>query len=285
MLKILSFFFFSIILGVAFIFTSNASGISKAYLFLERMQIGSETEMILMFSPEFDFSPGGELKITFLADIGQWCSESGSIDVVGVDSSPVDMGSWDIDVELPTISFLEATCVPGDVGEEIYDSIVVENIDELSSGISYGVKFENTPIFTTSSSVGEKKIIIELTDGILESNTEIGINLLETDGVHFTAFVSDMPTLTCTISHSNLSFGSLPRENHITIEHSLFAESNLTEGYYWAVSGQGDGTNAGLWKSTIPTSLIPSTGNTTINLVQNSGFGLNAFSVSGTVIQ
>ena len=270
----------------AFVYLSTlqASGLERAYLFIERMQVDVETEMILMFTPNSNFSSEGELTLTFLTDIGEWCLEESSLSVTGVVSSPVDMGSWSIDVELPTSGSFETTCIPGDVEEEIYDKIVVENVGGLNSGVSYGILFERSSNFTTSSLDGNKKVAIELDDGATQATIEVAINLIEADGVSLSAFVSDLSTISCVISDTNLSFGTLPRDgNYITKQHSLSIETNLVDGYYWAVFGQGDGTNAGLWKSTLPTSLIPSTGSTIINLSQNYGFGLNVSSASGNI--
>lgn len=281
------FFLASIIcscLALVSLFNVQASNLERSYLLFERMQVDVNTDMTLMFSPSTSFSSGGELTITFLTDIGEWCLAESLITVGGVDSSPVDMGSWSIDTALPTTSSLQATCVPGDVGEEVYDRIIVENIGDLDAGVSYGLLFEKSSSFTTSSIGGNKKILIELDDGETQSAREMAINLIEADGVNLSAFVSDLSTITCTISNSNISFGTLPRDgSYITRQHSLLTESNLVDGYYWAVFGQGDGTNAGLWKSTFPTSLIPSTGSTTVNLSQNYGFGLRVSSASGNI--
>ena len=72
-----------------------------------------------------------------------------------------------------------------------------------------------------------------------------------------------------------MSFGALSKDaNYATVQHTTRTSASLLEGYYWAVFGQGDGTEAGLWKSTSPTSLIPSTGSTTVNLNTSHGFGL-----------
>ncbi len=270
--------------ALVFLFNVRASGLEKTYLFLERMQVDVETEMTLMFSSTSNFSPGGQLTLTFLSDIGEWCLGESSITVVGVDSSPVDMGTWSIDTELPSSSSFQATCVPGNIEEEIYDKIVVENLGELDSGVSYGLLFEKNSNFRTSSSPGEKEILVEVNDSVNTDFSDVYINLIGSDGVSLVAYVSDLGSITCNISGTNLSFGTLPRDgNYITKEHTLSTESSLVEGYYWAVYGQGDGVNAGLWKSTLPTSLIPSTGSSTINLFQDYGFGLNVSSSSGTV--
>ena len=266
------------------LFNVQASNLERAYISFERMQIDVETEMTLMFSPSTNFSSGAELTLNFLTDIGEWCLSESSMTVLGVDSSHVDMGSWSIDTELPTTSSFQATCVPGDVEGEIYDKIIVENIGELDSEVSYGLLFEKTPSFTTSSLAGDKKVLIEVNDGETQGAIEVVVNLIEADGVDLSAFVSDLSTISCTISDTNISFGTLPRDGtYVTGQHSLSVESSLVTGYYWAVFGQGDGTNAGLWKSTLPTSLIPSTGSTTINLSQNHGFGINVNSASGNI--
>ncbi len=285
MFKLFGFFLLSIFLCLTLLFNIQASNLERAYLLLGRMQTDVQTDMTLMFSVDSDFMPGGELTLTFLSDIGQWCSEESSMDVTGVDSSSVDIGSWIIEEELPTTSSLEATCIPGDVEEEVYDRIVVENIGALDSNVSYGLFFEENTNFTTSSSSGDKRILVELEDGENIAISQIYINLIDSDGVSLVAFVSDSGTITCNISETNISFGILPRDgSYITQGHTLSTESSLVDGYYWAVYGQGDGVEAGLWKSTLPTSLIPSTGSSTIDLSQNYGFGLNVTSSSGTVI-
>ncbi len=285
MFKLFGFLLLSILLCFTLLFNTQASSLERAYLFLGRMQVDVETEMTLMFVTESDFVSGSELTLVFLSDIGEWCLEESSLNVIGISSSPVDLGSWSIEEALPSTSSLEAICIPGDVEEEIHDRIVVENVGELDSGVSYGLFFEESSNFTTSSLTGNKKILVELDDGENTAGLEIYINLMGSDGVNLLAFVSDVGTITCNISETNLSFGNLPRDgSYITKGHTLSTESSLVEGYYWAVYGLGDGENAGLWKSTLPTSLIPSTGSTTINLSQDYGFGLNVTSSSGTVV-
>jgi hypothetical protein len=262
----------------------SAATFNKAYLFFERMQTDSQTGMVLMFTPSSNFVSSGELKITFLSDIGEWCIDSAPIVVTGVGSSAVDIEGWQIDEALPTETSLEATCVPGDPIGDVYDSIVVQNIGDLTMDTAYGIRFDENANFKTSSTQGTKEILIELDDGLDYASKIIAINLVESDSVSFSAFVSDIGTITCNISTSNISFDILPRSgSYTTRQHSLSTESSLVNGYYWAVYGQGDGTNAGLWKSTVPTSLIPSTGTTTINLSQNQGFGLRANSSSGVI--
>ncbi len=293
MLKPLGYFLLSTIVVAilsVFFFTDKfftdieASNLNRAYLFFERMQIDSESSMVLMISPDTDFESGGVLTITFLTDIGEWCLDDSTMQVEGAGSSPVDISPWDIDFALPTESSFEGICIPGDPAEEVHDSIVVQNLGEMDAGLNYGLRLDESEDFRTSSIPGTKRILIELNDGINSSSEEIAVSLTSSDSVSFSAFVSDISTITCSISESNISFGSLPRDgNYVVEQHFLETQSNLAEGYYWAVFGQGDGSEAGLWKSTVPTSLIPSTGNTTIDLSANLGFGLNVSSSSGTI--
>ncbi len=258
----------------------SASSIDEAYLFFERMQVGKQTEIVLMFTPTSSFESGGTLSINFMDDPGEWCLDSAPLVAVGTDFSAVDIAGWEIGEELPTSGGnLTASCVLNG-----HDQIVIEDIGELEAGVSYGVRILKNSDFQTSSVVGEKEVIIEMDDGIVSGSKQLGVNLIESDSVVVSAHVSDVNTLTCNIPSSDVEFGTLSRGgSYTTKQHTLSATSSHPSGYYWAVYGKGNGTQAGLWKSTTPTSIIPSTGSTTINLTNNPGFGLKVSSPSGTV--
>ncbi len=285
MLKILKYFLFVacvfFVNSLVFLsFNVNASSIDETYLFFERMQVGEETEIVLMFTTTSAFDSGGTLSIKFMDDPGEWCLGSASLVAVGADSSAIDIAGWEIDEELPTSGgTFAASCVLNG-----YDQIVIEDIGELEAGKSYGVRILKNSNFQTSSVVGEKEVIIEMDDGTISGSQQLGVNLIESDSVVVSAYVSDVNTLTCNIPSSDVEFGTLSRGgDYTTNQHTLSATSSHSSGYYWAVYGKGNGTQAGLWKSTTPTSIIPSTGSTTINLTNNPGFGLRVSSPSGTV--
>lgn len=265
---------------VFFNLSVNAGDIEETYLFFERMQVGKETEMILMFTPNATFESDGVLTINFMDDPGQWCLEPSALIAVPTDSSAVDISNWEIGEELPTHDgSLVASCTSNG-----HDQIIIENVGELESGTSYGVKILKNSNFQTSSVVGEKEVVINMDDGNISGSKQLGVNLIESDSVVVSAYVSDVNTLVCTIPSSDVEFGTLSRGgNYATKQHTLSTSSSHPNGYYWAVYGKGNGTQAGLWKSTIPTSIIPSTGSTTINLSNNPGFGLRVSTPSGNV--
>ncbi len=269
------------VLSKTVFFVAQASALEESYLFLERMQTNVETEIIFMFTPTSDFLLGTELEIVFEEDdFGAWCEENVSLAVEGVDSSAVDITGWEIDFALP--GEMTASCITGDVATS--DKIVISNIGQLSSGSSYGVRILKNSGLTTSPVTGRKNIVVTLNDGENFNTQSLAFTLIASDSILVSASVADVSTISCGISHTSRSFGTLPKDGSVrTVQHTVSSTTSLTKGLYWAVYGQGDGINAGLWKSAPPASLIPSTGTTTINLGQTHGFGLSASASRGVV--
>lgn len=268
----------------SFRLNTKASSLGEAYIFFERMQINKETGFILLLTPSQDFTSGTDeriLRIDFPATGGQWCQTDGvGLPISGIETSQINIESWEINTILP--GDLEAKCRQGDTEENDY--IEITGIGNLTGGLGYGVFIGSDGNLKTGPTIGTNQITMILSEGSYSESITFNVNLSASDQVAVSAVVSGINTITCSISHNTRSFGTLTRDGtYKTTQHNLSSTSNLTKGFYWAVFGQGDGSEAGLWKSTSPTSLIPSTGSTTVNLLENEGFGLSVVSPRGVV--
>jgi len=269
----------SIFFGIPILRNVQASTLGETYVFFERMQVNKETELIILVTPSSDFDTDSEIVISFSGEAGDWCRSASSLSVEGVDSSAVDMGTWSIDEAIPGDT-LVANCSIG-----ISDSITISGIDALSEGVGYGFRIFKDSAFMTSVSTGAHSMNVVLSDTLHSESIFVDFTLIASDAVTVSADVADVSTITCGISDSEISFLALSKgTSYSTVQHTISTNtSDSTPGYYWAVYGLGDGSEAGLWKGTIPTSLIPSTGSSTINLVSNAGFGLVVTSPAGTI--
>ncbi len=271
-LSLLNYFFFDQV---------KASDLKEGYLFLGDMEAGKQTNMTLLLTPSSDFtSPTEEriLRITFPGESGDWCQANDSfLNVTGVDSSPVDIADWSIETSLP--GTLSGKCYQDEGG----DFIEIIGIGNLSASVKYGLQIDRTPDFLLSSS-GNYTLPVQLYEGLYLESKNMIIYVSESASVSVSANILDISTITCTLSHSALSFGTLPKNgDYLTVQHTARTSARDLEGYYWAVFGQGDGVEAGLWKSTPPTSLIASSGSSTLDLSLNEGFGLTVASPYGEV--
>ncbi len=263
---------------------AKASSLGESFIYFSRMQEGQQTEILTLLTPRTNFnSPNQEriLKIIFSGSKGEWCKvDGGLLDVKGIESTVIDISNWSIDTPFPAQGEgLEAKCFKHTGG----DYIEIRNVGSLVSNTRYGLEIASSPNFSLKS-VGNHLVSLQLIEGTKVETITLSIPITLGDSPLVTAYVIDTSTISCTLSHSSLSFGTLPKnDSYISIQHTAVTSANFTEGYYWAVYGQGDGNEAGLWKSTSPTSLIPSSGNTTLNLNNVDGFGLTVASSNGTV--
>jgi len=266
------------------LFDTKANSLGSTYLFFERMEVNQETGILLMITPTTDFESGSSLKITFQDSYAQWCENVVNLNAVGVDSSGVDIAGWSIQSPLVHSGLgFDTVCNPGDENSGIAGHILVENIDVLTANTSYGLKIEKNPALRTTTQLGKQLISVELSKDLYFERAETSIFLVPEDTPLISAVVSNTSSLSCQISHSNLNFGTISKDAFTTTQHTLSITAAQVEGVYWGVYGQGNGVDAGLWKSTVPQSLIPSTGSTTVNLSNSGGFGLFVASASGTI--
>jgi hypothetical protein len=284
--EILLIFFFCFLLILPFLLkTTKANSLGEGYLFLERTQTNTATGMTGMFTPSTDFNTETrELRIIFPESEGAWCkdvtSTVGNLTIAGVTTSPVDQGDWNIGAALP--GTLVATCNQGGIGENDYISIT--GIGSLTGGTSYGFEIDvDGAVFKTGVNDGSNLISYQLIQGEKIETITFSIALLSDDQVTVSAEVSEADTITCTLSTSALNMGTLFRGGaYITGGMSLTTES--TSGFYWAVYGQGDGTNAGLYTSEGIGDLLSSQGvEGEVNLLAGEGFGMLANSSQGYV--
>ncbi len=252
---------------------SKASSLGETYLFFEKIKTNEASEMILLLTPSSNFHSTEEdrtIRITFSGGSGDWCQTGDPLSVSGVLTSAVDIGDWSIDEELPADVTFTASCNQSSSG----DYIEITDIDTLDSGVGYGLKIDKDgTIFKTSSTVGGHLIIVQLVEGMNTESTAFSIDLLTDDQVVVTAEVSSADTITCSLSTNAVNIGTLYRGGAYTTA-DMYIQADSTSGFYWALYGQGDGNEAGLYDSESE-DLLSSLGvEGRVDLHQGSGFGL-----------
>ena len=259
---------------------SSAYSFNQTYLFFERMQIGVETGMILMFTPMSNFDDSEiekTLRIYFPpgeTEDYEWCLQNeGVLGVTGTLESPVNFGDWSIDYVLPGGEDLEAVCYQGPEGG--MDYIEITGIGDLTSGDSYGLEIaENEDVFKTGLSSGGNLISLQLFEGEKSATISFEVNLLTSDEILIEAYVSEADTITCTVG-DNVNLGVLFLGGaYVTGSHSLDNETSGS-GFYWAVRGEGNSVTPGLVHQNNSDAVLSSLGNgDTVSLVSEEGFGL-----------
>ncbi len=284
-----------IVLTICFVllfpaFTSKAGALAASYLYLSRIQSNingssATVEYVLAIDTGQTIPSGGTVTISFPdADDAGWCRTVGALTVTGVSSSTADYAAtnWAIDAIMPNSgTALAAVCAQGS-GASSVDKITISNVGTLTAGTTYGVKITNgsaAGVIGTASAAGEHDVTVEAKNGATIDSSTFGLYLVASDTVVVSATVAAVPSVTCSISTSAVSLGSLyPGGSYATVNHTVSTTtSTTTSGYYWAAYGEGNGSSdAGLWKSTATTYLIASTGSGTIGLtgVNAEGFGM-----------
>lgn len=272
------------------IFVSRAGSLASVYLYLSRIQVNingtapNTVEYVLAINTGQTIPTGGTITISFPdADDTYWCKTAGALTVTGVASSAADLATtnWAIDTALPTSGTLSATCTQG-TGASSVDQIIITNVGALTAGTTYGVKIANgsaAGVIATDDTAGDHEVTVEAQSGATIDSSTFKVNLIANDTVVITAAVSAVPSVSCSIGSNSVNLGSLyPGGSYSTGTHTITTSTaTTTGGYYWAAYGTGDGsTDAGLWKSTATTYLLPSTGSATIDLrgISTEGFGM-----------
>ncbi len=278
-------------------FSSKANALSAVYFYLSRIQAninGSSAtiEYVLAVDTSQTIPSGGTVTITFPDnDDANWCRTAGSLTVTAVASSIADLATtnWAIDSALPDSgTALSAACTQGS-GSSSVDTITISNVGALTGGTTYGVKLANgtaAGVLGTDDTAGEHEVTVETKNGATIDSGTFKLYLVSNDTVTVSATVSSVPSVNCTISTNSVNLGSLyPGGSYSTITHEISTStSTTTSGYYWAAYGHGDSsTDAGLYKSSATTYLIPSTGSSTIDLtgVGAEGFGMTVSDPDG----
>ena len=270
-------------------FKSNAGALAALYLYLSRIEANvagstEQLEIVLAIDTSQTIPTGGTVKLYFPdADDAMWCRTAGSLTVAAVTASAADESgtNWDIDSGLPTSGTLTATCSQGS-GASSVDTITISNVGTVTAGTTYGVKLTNgsaAGVIGTDDTSGEHEITVEAKNGATIDSSTFKVYLIANDTVVVSATVSSVPSVNCSISTNTVNLGSLyPGGSYATGTHTITTStSTTTSGYYWAAYGEGDGsTDAGLYKSSVTTDLLASTGSTTIALtgVDSEGFGM-----------
>lgn len=271
-------------------FQSRAAALTNLYVYLSRIEANiagsTETlEIILAIDTTTTIPTDGTVTMYFPdADDGMWCRTAGALTVTAVTASAADLATtnWAIDAGLPTTGTLSADCTQGS-GASSVDTITISNVDALTAGTTYGVKLANgssAGVIGTDDTTGAHEITVEAKSGATIDSSTIKVSLISNDTVVVSATVSATPSVNCTISANTVDLGTLyPGGSYATAStHTIGTDtSGTTAGYYWAAYGQGDGsTDAGLYKSTANTYLLPSTGSGTVDLTGagSEGFGI-----------
>ena len=286
MKKVRLFLTFSLVLFAILFFShflvirSSAYSFNQTHLFLERMQIGVETGMVLMFTPMSDFDDSGiekTLRIYFPkgeTEDYEWClQDEGVLSVAGASESPVDVGDWSIGEALPGGESLEAMCHQGPEGG--MDYIEITGVGDLIGGTSYGLEIaENGDVFKTGLSSGGNLISLQLFEEEKSATISFEVNLLTSDQVSVEAYVSEAGTITCTVG-DNVNLGVLfLGGTYVTGSHELGNETSGF-GFYWAVRGEGNSTTPGLVHQNNSEAVLSSLGDgDTVSLITEEGFGL-----------
>ncbi|MCK9368979.1 hypothetical protein M0R04_03385 [Candidatus Dojkabacteria bacterium] len=272
------------------VFFIKANALTAVYFFLSRMATsidGSTNTVVytIAVAPNQTMATGGTMTIKFPdADDGFWCHTNGSLTITGVASALPDLAAtnWAIDSALPNSgSALTATCTKG-TGASSVDTIAIANIGTLTGGTTYGFTLANgssAGVIGTDDTAGSHTVTLDVQSGVIIDSGTFDLYLVSTDTVTVSATVQAVPTVNCAISSTSVSLGTLfPGGAFNSITNTLTTStSSSANGYYWSAFGTGDGsTDAGLYKSTSTTYLIPSTGSGTINLntVGVQGFGI-----------
>lgn len=290
------------LLGVFFFllfpkFESDAGSLD-AYFYMSRMDANlagtsgppdQTVEYILAFTPDSSFSSAGSVTITFpVADNGQWCRTAGSLTVAGVGSSTSaadQPGStdWTINTALP--GTLSASCTQG--SSPSVDTITITGLTALTAGTTYGVRLSNgssAGVLGTSSTTGHRTITVEVKQGSTIDATTFNVYIISGDQVVVSATVSGAPSVTCSISHSTRDLGTLyPGGSFVTSTAHTIGTSTSNAGYYWVAYGLGNGTTAGLRRTTSPHDLLESNASGTVVLTagNSEGFGMTVSDPDG----
>jgi hypothetical protein len=282
--------------------------LGDTYLYLSRIKadldgIGdNEVEMVLAITPSQAFYEANTIKIEIqfpmgTADAGKWCRTAGTtgLTVTGQASAPPDVsGGHQITSALPAgAEGLAATCTQGD-GSNTVDTITIIQIGDLTSGTTYGVKLSNgagtlgTSSITPSPATAKKTVTVQLSDANNLDSTAFSVYLITEDTVTVTATVAPAPTVTCTINPTTIDIGTLYSGGALVtaVASDQITTSSSNGGYYWAVYGLGDGTDAGLYNSAESPYYLLNSSDTTVDLTgaNSKGFGLTVSPPDGATV-
>lgn len=292
-------------------FKTQAAKFGGMYIFLSRIKAnltgaaGQEVEMILAFKTGSSFNDGGELTLYFSdPEDTKWCRTAGSLTVTGVTSAGPDLsGTIDISDPLPVEGgqTLSATCSQGS-GTMSFDQVTISNIGALASGTVYGVKISSgsgagAGVLGTGTNPGLHTFTVQLISGAAFDYGTFKQTLIAEDTVKVTSSVVEIPTVTCQLAGTSVSLAALypggametkgpgSANGATTLTTNTNNATGNTNGYYWAVYGKGDGTTAGLKKTTASPDYVIASPATSVNLASPSavgGFGLRASDPTNT---
>jgi hypothetical protein len=287
----------------------SALTLDGAWIRLSRMQSnlngagGNTVIMFVGFVAKTTTSSNSTLVIDFATDTG-WCRTAGALSIDRNGASGADVldalteastltgTNYQVDAYIPDGTTIAASCATSG------NTITITNIGNMTAGTTYGFYLSNgssAGVIGTPNNTGETAYFT-LTNGANQDVAAFDVELVSNDKVTINATVSDAPTISCTINGGGtVSLGTLFRggtASNASHTVSTSTSSDATNGYYWVIYGTGDGTDAGLYKSSATTYLIisddaagsSSTKGATVNLTTTSeGFGVNVGAGSETL--
>lgn len=221
------------------------------------------------------------------AEDAAWCTADGALTVAGVTTAPANNGGGeDVTAALP--GTLVASCAAGS-GAGSYDTITITGVTALAAdGTVYGVQISGNTGTIGTDAAGSHLVTVSVNTGATKDSLTYGIYTVADGTVVISATVAAAPTVTCSLSATTVDLGTLYQGGaYATGTHTISATTSVAAGgYWWAAYGTGDNsTDAGLYKSSATTDLLPSTGSTTIDLrTTDQGFGLTASAPTGATV-
>ena len=267
---------------------AEASTLTSSFLVLSDMteNLASGVTMTLAIQPSATTTPTN-VTIKFPdAEDEAWCTAAGSLTVTGVATAPANnSGGEDVTAALP--GTLVATCAQGS-GAGSYDTITITGVTEVTTGTVYGVQLSGNTGTIGTDAAGSHLVTVAINTGAVVDSLTYGINTVTDGTVVISATVAAAPTVTCSLSAVTVDLGTLYQGGaYASGSHTISATTSAAAGgYWWTAYGTGDAsTDAGLYKSTATTDLLPSTGSATIDLrTADQGFGVTASAASGATV-
>jgi hypothetical protein len=284
------------------VFRSQAGSLAETYLYLSRIQtsltgvadadptLDQQVQMVLAFQPSQSFylADSARVDIFFpMDDNTEWCRTAGALTATGVTgAAPDTSGAIEITAALP--GTLVASCTQGD-GSTTVDTISITGVGDLVNTATYGVKLvSSTGVLGTATTSGSRTVAVQVSDANNLDSSAFGVYLLTDDTVTVTATVAAAPTITCSLSPTSISLGTLYPGGGLVevVSTGQISTASTNSGYYWAAYGQGNGTNAGLYYSGGPYLIQSGTGTGTVDITAGGteGFGINLTQPTGATV-
>ncbi len=267
---------------------AEASSLTSSFLVLSDItaDLATGVTLTLAINPSAGTTPTN-VKIQFPdAEDAAWCTAAGALTVAGVTTAAANNGGGeDVTAALP--GTLVATCAQGS-GAGSYDTITITGVTAVSSGTVYGVQLSGNTGTIGTDAAGSHLVTVSINTGAVVDSLTYGISTVTDGTVVISATVAAAPTVTCSLSATTVDLGTLYQAGtYASGSHTISATTSAAAGgYWWAAYGTGDAsTDAGLYKSSATTDLLPSTGSAQVDLrTADQGFGVTASAATGATV-